>query len=367
MKKLIFISIVIFIVACNSKNNSIENKNILTEGDTISIPVGSPLILKMKTAFVTTEPYHRQIITSGTVKAITNNYAKIATPFSGRIIKSYVKLGQRVNVGSPIFEITSPSYLDACKNYYQTKQQMQLANKNWKRQQDLLKNNVGVKKDLEEAEVNFELTKRDYENASASLNVYNVNPEDLVLGQPLIVRSPIQGEIIENNIVIGQYLKDDAEPVAVVAELSKVWVVGQLKEKDQSRIHENDEVDVKLPCLSDKIIKGNVFHISEMLDEDTRSVQVFIECNNSDRIMKPGMYVTTHFYNAIDSAILIPSKALLQKGNETFVLVKVHGNKYVKRVVDIEGTDKDRVVVKAGLKSGDEIIVEGGFYLMEAK
>jgi len=366
MKKIVYICIVAMATACNSKTDFAENKNYTLQGDTIIISDNSVLKSKLSIETVKTELYHKKITTSGIVKAIPNNYAQIAAPFSGRITKSFVKLGQKVKVGSPIFEISSPDFNEACMVYFQAKQEMQLADKNLKRQRDLFENGVGVKKDLEEAEVNFELTKRDFENSIASLNVYNVNSEEIVLGQPLIIRSPIQGEIVENNIVIGQYMKEDAEPVAVVAELSKVWVVGQLKEKDISSIHESDEVEIKLPCLSDKIIKGKVYHISEILDEDTRSVQVFIECDNSDRIMKPGMYVSVQFSNPEEIAMLISEHSVLQQEKSSFVFVHLRDNKYIKRNIEIEGIDNKRLVLKSGLKPNEEIICEGGFYLLEA-
>lgn len=86
-------------------------------------------------------------------------------------------------------------------------------------------------KEVEEAEVNYELKKKDYENALAALKVFQIEPDQLVLGQPMIVRSPISGEIVKNNIVIGQFMKDDADPVAVVADLNEVWVAANVKER----------------------------------------------------------------------------------------------------------------------------------------
>ena len=69
-----------------------------------------------------------------------------------------------MNAGSPVFEISSPSYYETGKAYYQTKEEMDLAYKNLKRQKDLLNKGVGVEKDLEEAEVNYALKKKDFEN-----------------------------------------------------------------------------------------------------------------------------------------------------------------------------------------------------------
>ena len=77
--------------------------------------------------------------TTGIVKAIPNKYAQIASPFAGRIIKSFVKLGQHVSVDSPIFEISSPAFFEAGKSYYHAKQEMLLAEKQMKRLEELNK------------------------------------------------------------------------------------------------------------------------------------------------------------------------------------------------------------------------------------
>lgn len=367
MKRFIYFSLAWLMLSCHGKTVSVSPENYILKGDTILIPENSNLREKIRTTRISSVPYKQKKSASGVIKAIPNNYAQIASPFAGRIVRSFIKLGQRVAVNAPIFEISSPSFFDAGKAYYQSKQQMQLAEKNLRRQQDLLKNGVGIQKDSEEAEVSFELSKRDYENSIASLKVYHVNPDELVLGQPLIVRSPIAGEVVSDNIVIGQYLREDAGPVALVAELSKVWVVGQLKEKDINSIHESDEVGIEAAGMPGLIIPGVVYHISEMLDETTRSVEVFIECVNTGHNLKPGMYATVNFSEKADNSILIPSGAVLQMEESSFVFVKTGEHQYLKRLIRTAGTDNDRIIIKDGLKPDEEIVTEGGFYLLDAK
>lgn len=363
MKNIIILIIVL--TACDAKNNSNHQADISLTGDTIYISENSTLHNKLKTEIINPELYRTVVSTFGIVKAIPNKYAEIASPFAGRITKSFVKLGYHVKVDGPVFEISSPSFYEASKLYYQAKQEMQLAKKNLKRQQDLYKNGVGIQKDLEEAEVNYELNKRDYENAIASLKVYKVNPDDLVLGQPLIVRSPIAGDVVQNNIVIGQYLKEDADPVAVVAELSKVWIVGQVKEKDIRSIHKSEEVEITAAAISDKCIEGKIYHISDILDEETRSVQVYIECDNSNHDLKPGMYVSVKFIEQPKESILIPSTAVFQKEEGSFVFINKGENRYVKRDVKISGVGNGRILLNSGLSPGERIVSEGGFFLLE--
>ena len=367
MKRLVYISMVWLAVSCHTKTEPGISSNFRLNGDTIFITGKSALKEKIATARVSTAPYSYKRSASGVVKAIPNNYAQIASPFAGRIIRSFIKLGQRVGVNAPIFEISSPSFFEAGKAYYQSKQQMEQAEKNLRRQQDLLKNGVGIQKDMEESEVSYELSKRDYENSIASLKVYHVNPSELVLGQPLIVRSPIAGEVVSDNIVIGQYLREDAAPVALVAELGKVWVVGQLKEKDIGSIHESDQVEIEAAGMPGLIIGGIVYHISEMLDETTRSVEVFIECENRGRNLKPGMYATVRFTEKADNSILIPTSAVLQMEESSFVFVKTKGGGYLKRLIETSGSDNNRIILRKGLNPDEEIVTQGAFYLLEAK
>jgi len=365
MRKLILICVTGSVLASCSHNSTIkETTDFKNTEDTITVSANSIILNKLEKQKISASQYKFELITSGTVKAIPNNYALIAAPFAGRITRSFVKLGQEVNAGSPVFEISSPTYYETGKAYYQTKEEMYLAHKNLLRQNDLLKKGVGIQKDLEEAEVNYALKKKDFENAYASLKVFQVDTTDLVLGQPLIVRSPIKGSIVENKIVIGQYIKEDSDPVATVTELSNIWVAGQVKEKDIRYITDTAGVGIKLIAFPEKIIKGRIYHINSIIDEDTRSVQVLIECRNTDRIMKPGMYVTVQFNHIVKDAIVIPSRAIYQMDDAGYVFLDLGKNRFLKRKIEILTQDNDKALIKSGLEPGEEIIINGGLYLL---
>ncbi|TWV12388.1 efflux RND transporter periplasmic adaptor subunit [Bacteroidaceae bacterium HV4-6-C5C] len=357
------------LVTCSCTGNKTENTtpDYTVQGDTIVVSSNSPIQQKLKVSTIKEENFQRNFNVSGVVKAIPTNYAEIASPFAGRITKTFVRLGQKVAKGSPVFEISSPSFFEAGKAYYQTKQEMVLALKNLKREKDLYANKVSAQKDMEEAEVEYELKKKEYENALSALKVFQVNPAKLVLGQPLIVRSPISGEIISDNIVIGQYFKEDAEPVATVADLNKIWVSANVKEKDLPLVRSLDKVRVELVSMPGKEISGRIYHVSEMLNEETRSVEVLIECDNSDRTMKPGMYGSVKMMDKATNAILIPTSAILQHKDHPYVLVAVGNHAYVKRIVTTSITDGGRTVVLSGIKAGDSVVTGGAFYLIDAR
>jgi len=362
---LCLIGVVVF--ACTAKKAEDTELPYTVSGDTIIVSSQSPVTQKLKSAIIKQEPFRAAFATSGVVKAIPTNYAEIASPFAGRITKSFVRLGQKVAKGSPIFEISSPSFFETGKNYYQAKQEMELALKNLKREKDLYANKVGAQKEVEEAEVNYEITKKDYENAFAALKVFQINPSDLILGQPLVVRSPIAGEVVTDNIVIGQYMKEDANPVAIIADLNKVWVAANVKEKDMPLIHSLSKVQVELISLPEKVIDGTIYHISDMLNEETRAVEVLIECNNQDHAMKPGMYGTVKLTDSSANVIMVPTSAILQQQDHPYVLVSLGDNRYLKRAVTTSATVGDKSVILSGLTPGEQVVNEGAFYLIDAR
>ena len=227
-----------------------------------------------------------------------------------------------------------------------------------KRKEDLIRNGVSSQRELEEAQNALLIADKEFENASAALRVYQVdNPVEMILGQPMIVRSPIPGEVIKDNIVTGQYLK------AIVADLSKVWIAAQVKEKDIRFINEGSSLGIEISALPGTVIKGNVYHVEEEVDEETRSIQVLSVCDNLNGHLKLGMYTTVHFLSVPVGQIQIPEKALLQGEKDSYVFVQIAPLVFVRTSVTVETTENGIAVISEGLRPGDKIISEGGYYL----
>ena len=353
------------LTSCNNNTPSNNNIELKHQGDTIFVSEQSVINSKIKLQTIALQEYSSEFNATGMVKAIAGQMAEISPLFDGRVTKSFVKLGQKVNAGSPIFELHSAEFSETVKNYYQSLQAKKLKESNYLRQKDLLKNGVSSTKDMEEAETDYEMAVKDYENAVMSLKVLNINPAKMNMGQALTVVSPIAGEVVQMNMVIGQYVKSDGEPLAIVAELSKVWVVAQIKEKHIGSIRKEDKVEIRTDANPEQMITGQVAHISELLDEETRSVQVLIVCDNKDRSLKPGMFANVHFISFPKESIVIPSTALLQNEEKSYVFVQAEKGKFVKREVEAKTANQQEIAILNGLKTGDVIVSEGGIYLME--
>ena len=145
------------------------------------------------------------------------------------------------------------------------------------------------------------------------------------------------------------------------------YAVAHVKEKYIRLIQRLSEVEVRLTAMPDVPVKGTVYHISELLDPETRSVEVLIECDNRDHRMKPYMYGTVQLTDAVTEAMLVPTSAILQQEESCYVLVCEGANRFRKAEVTTASTDGDRTVVLSGVRPGEEIVTGGAFYLLDAR
>ena len=363
----ILVFLLLVLASCSGKQEEQQPNTYTLRGDTIVVDDNSIIAPKLKTAVIKSSDHQLEMFSTGTVRAIPNFYAEIAPPFSGRVTKVYLKLGMKTQPGTPLFEMASSDFSEVQKSLLQAKSELKSARSNLQRQQDLHAHGVAALRDLEDAQTLFDMQQQEYDNAAASLRIFGVNPENFSLGQNLVVRSPIAGEVIANDVVMGQYIKDDDEPHAKIAQLNKVWVVGEVKEKDLGFIAQLDEAKISLSAYPDKEIAGKIYHIDEIVDENTRSVQVLIECDNEESLLKPGMYVSVKFVDTSRKTLLIPAKSVLQYNDKSFVYVEVSKGNYLQRFVETGVSVEDNIIVLSGLAENESIVTEGAFYLLDAK
>ena len=363
-KIFIFISLcVILLASCKQNNKEQDNSGIQYKGDTIIIKDAPHILEHIIVQEAQLQAFSGEFRTVGTVRPVSGRFAEIASPFAGRIVKSFVKLGQKVGVGSPMFELGSSDFYEATKAYFAAQSANELAQKHYNRQKELVVNGVAAQKDLEQAKSEADIASKESEQAKATLRIFNIDAASLQMGQPLKVTSPISGEVVKYNLTIGGYAKEDSEPLVVVADLSHVWVYALVKEKYFGVIKPGDRVEVFTDAHPDKTIWGTIYHIGEMLDEETRSLEVIVECNNLDRELKLGMFCEVHFLSSPTKAIILPSTAVMLEQNSDYVLIEVSKGTYIRRRVETETADTESVRITSGINEGENIVVKGGIFL----
>lgn len=367
MQKFTLVFLILLQLSCKKKTELFTEDQHIKSGDTIRLNKSSNILPQLTLTEVTLSSIQKDFETLGTVQPIPNQYAEIAAPFPGRILKTFIKLGQQVDVGTPLFELHAPEYSTLQKEFLDASQLEKLALLNFERQKDLYANGIGILKDLEEATTNLEIAKFQHKNAKLNLNLFAHSKNGHSLERGLIVTSPIAGEVVNNNLVIGQYLKEDAPAVLQIAALEKLWIVAQIKENDLQEIHGVTVANIKTAAYANQIFKGEIFHINSIIDPETRSLEVIIALDNTDKKLKPGMFTTINFEKNTESVKTIPLKAVQQGANQSYVYLQIAPLTFVKRSIETKDLNNKFTEVLNGLEIGDQVVTQGGLFLTELK
>lgn len=354
-------------VSCRNNGAEVQSQAVTFRADTVTVSQSSPVSRNLKLATASLTPFSNEFRTVGTARAETGRYAEVVLPFDGRITRSLVSLGQRVAKGQPLFEMFSPDFNELVKAYYQALRTSEKVSADFARKKGLYEHGVISKREFDELFAEEENARHDLESAEATLQIYNVDVNDVKVGQPVCILAPISGEIVANNITAGQYVKSDAESPVIVADLSRIWVTALVKEHYISNVSRNAGAEVILES-DGSVINAEILNIGSVVDEETRSVQVVLGCDNSDRRLKHGMFVSVHFISEPQDAVVVPSTAVFQGEQSSYVFVEADTpDVYVRRKVVVSGGNDDNtaVCIRSGLKAGETYISEGGIYLAE--
>lgn len=356
---------VVLLAACqgNAQQNTEE---VIYQENNITVKESSPILTKLKYETIALQPFSNEFRTVGTVQAETGHFAEVNVPFDGRVLRSLVSLGSKVSAGQTLFEMSSPEFLETSKAYFQSVQNYEKAKADYERKKVLTEHGISSKKELQEAQVEAENARHDMESAAATLRVYGTDPTNMKMGQPMRIVAPISGEVVRNDVTVGAFTKADSDPLITIADLNKVWVNALIKERYIGSVTKGGKAEIVIEGSSDEPIEGQVINVGNLVDEESRSVQVIISCNNPDLKLKHGMYVSVHFLAEAQDAVVVPATAIFQGEESSYVYVCTdQKNMFQKRKVELGGSNDDSsmVCIKSGLKAGEKIISVGGLYL----
>jgi membrane fusion protein, heavy metal efflux system len=151
-----------------------------------------------------------------------------------------------------------------------------------------------------------------------------------------------------------------------VANLSRLWVLLDLYEKDLPRVHVGQDVEIKTDAAPGEVFHAKVTYVTPLVDERTRTASVRIEVSHRDGRLMPGQFVTARLLAQAGAGsvevIAVPRRAIQTVEGKPVVFRQVaHG--FEKRAVELGTSSADLVEVKSGLAEGDEIALDGAFLL----
>jgi RND family efflux transporter MFP subunit len=158
-------------------------------------------------------------------------------------------------------------------------------------------------------------------------------------------------------VAAGTSSSTQATPVVRLAQISVLRLVLPVPESIAAQIHLHDPVKVHVQALNQDI-EGRVSRFADSLDQETRTMETEIDCDNRDGRLIPGMYTESEIsLHQKPNALTLPLEAVVRNGDDATVLAVNSQNILDERHVKIGLEDNSRVEVLSGLSEGDRVVI----------
>lgn len=305
----------------------------------------------------------------GSIQVDEQRMARIGAPVTGRISDIDVVLGQHVKRGQVLATVNSTELAQNQLAYIKALQQISLQSKAVERAKALLDADVIAPAELQKRESELSGAKADLiaaRNQLMVLGMSQANIDKLSRSAQMDtfsnINARIAGTVISRKINLGQVVQP-ADELFVVADLSTVWAVAEVPEHQIDLIEKGQEVDIEIPAIYEKPIKGKLIFVGDVVNPETRTVTVRSEILNNKQEIKPDMLVSMLVLSKPTKKLSVPAQAIVRENDKNYVFVQIAPNKYRLREVTTDEEYQGNVAVINGLSAGETIIVEGAFHV----
>ncbi|VAW90748.1 Probable Co/Zn/Cd efflux system membrane fusion protein [hydrothermal vent metagenome] len=297
-------------------------------------------LIGVTTEIAENKPMNQIIRAAGRVTYDETRLTDITLKFDGWIGSLYANfLGVSIEKNQPLFEVYGPDLLSAQQEYLETRRHK-------KNKHDTLLKAARDRLllwDIRPAQI------RQLEKRGRTVDY-------------LPILAPISGTVIEKNIVAGSAVKA-GQRLLRIADLSRVWVEGQIYEYEIPLVKVGMAVDVVLPDLSDRKITGKVAFINPYLEGETRTAKVRVELDNSNGELRPDMYAHLHLDIDLGKRLVVPESAVLYAGDSRIVFVDLGDGALQPRKIKAGLRNANVIEVLDGIEPGDKVVTSGNFLI----
>jgi len=179
------------------------------------------------------------------------------------------------------------------------------------------------------------------------------------------VRSPIAGTVIAREARLSQYVDTETE-LMEIADLSTVWLRADVFEKDLGAVRglEGQSVTFASASYAGQTFTASVFSLGDVVHDESRAARLLATVDNSQRMLKPGMFVEVELTPRHDAGVLqLPAAAIQRHDGATFVFASDGDGGFERRDVTLGRATAKVVEIRDGLAEGAAVVVHGGFAL----
>lgn len=323
-------------------------------------------------ARVTTTPATREalaltIALPGEIAADPDKSARIASPIAGRIERVAFREGSPVKKGDPLATVRVPDLGKLRSTLSATLAKGKAARANAERLKGLVEKRLASEQSHLDAVAEADALDVEARAAGEQLAALGMGAEGGSSPSQLTLRAPVAGTVVSRDAVVGQPVTAE-EVIAQIVDLSELWFLGRVFEKDLGKLKLGAEVEVQLNAYPDERFSGAVEYIGQQVDPVARTVTARVRLKNRDNLLRVGLfgsaYVSTEHSN--QESIVIPRSAVTEVAGKPVAFVRRRETEFELHELTLGDGAGGKVQVVAGLHEGEQVVTEGVFTLKSA-
>jgi cobalt-zinc-cadmium efflux system membrane fusion protein len=344
----------------------------------------------IKTEPVQEIPFQPERQADGKIAIDADASTAVYPPYNGRVTALYVREGDKVEQGQPLFQIDSTdlvqaqnSLVTAVAGVAKAAAQVTLMQNAEQRAHQLFDIHGGALKDWQQSQADLAGALNDQRTAQIVLAAAQAQMR--ILGQSedtvskiaangrtssdLAVPAPITGFVLQRKLGLGQYVSQGAtDPVFIIGDLASVWLVANVRESDAPFVKVGQAVEMRVTAFPDRVFTATISYVAASVDPNTHRLPIRAKVANPDGLLKPEMWANfTIVTGASHKALAVPEESIVYEGDSARVWVADKAkNTIVAHDIKIGATNGDKVEVLSGLTIGAEVITRGSIFIDRA-
>jgi len=345
-------------------------------------------------ATLTVEPVQQRVfqsehVTEGKIAVDEDRSTPIFSPYAGRVLKLFVKPGDTVTVGQPLFTVQAADMVQAQNDFIsaatalnKARSAQNLAEIIDKRQRLLYEGKAVPLKEVQNARAALDAAENDVRSAEVALEatrnrlrILGKTDQEITdfqekgtIDPATLITAPIAGTIVQRKVGPGQYVgSGSTDPVFIIGDLSTVWVVAFIRETEAPMVHVGQAIYFTVLAYPDRSFPANISYVAAALDPTTRRLLVRATVNNSAGLLKPEMFASVKILTGEgDKAVAVPRDAIIYEGEaaRVWVVRDKDSDKAIElRRIKVGLTNGNMVEVVKGLAPGDRVITKGSLFI----
>lgn len=307
----------------------------------------------------------RTITVTGSIAALPNQDVRVSSLVAGRVAELKVAEGDHVRAGETIARLDDRPFRDQLKQAEAAAAQATANFENAKlsraRNETLFARGIAARKDLEDARTQESVAQAALQQAEATLSLAKLQLARTEL------RSPLDGTVVKRFVSVGEQVDGTAaQPVLEVAHLAEVELLANVPAAFLGRLHAGQNLSLSSDASGGADLSGRVVAVSQAVDPASNAGLVRIRIANPGGGLRLGMFLNAQAtIETHKDAIVVPPQAVYLDQQGRPHVYRVEGDTATAVAVQVGIETPTQVELLSGVKSGDSIILNGGYGLGE--